>query len=144
TGHFDSSLQRRGIVWRRLPLRMRESETLKTQIVDRSAGAPNDTQHLRQSGRDDLAYLFSRSWQVVEHSASAIQIPFARSVERLKNIFDPIRPRPASGKQSKQAGTIKSYRPRLCIDAFNWQPIVQPPGNPNDLHILQIAPASHD
>ena len=152
-GHLDSGLQRRGIVGRRLPFRMRKGETLKTKVVDRGALAPNHPHHLRQPRGDDLSrrHLLSRSRQIVQHSAGTIQIPLARSVQGLEDVLHPV-DRGHGGAvaggggrdEGKQARAIERDCPGCAVNALNRQPVVQPSRDPHDFHVLQIAPGRHD
>ena len=105
-GHFDSGLERRGIVGRRLPLGMRKGEAFETEVVDRGARAPDHPHHLRQPRRDDLGrrHLLSRPRQIVQPSARPIEIPLAGSVQRLEDVLHPVDPGLVS-RDAEQTGS---------------------------------------
>ncbi len=91
-GHFDSGLERRGIVGRRLPLGMGKREAFEAEVVRRRARAPNDPHHLRQPRRNDLGrcHVLSRPRQIVEPSSRPIEIPLAGRVQGLEHVLHPV------------------------------------------------------
>ena len=145
-GHFHPSLERRSIVVRRLPFRVGEGEAVEAEVVDRGAGMPDDSNHLRQSRGDDLGrpHLLPRSRQVVEDSLRAIEIPLAGRVESLDDILHPVGSGPVAGEEGEQARAVEGDGTRLRVDALDRQPVVQPFRDPDDLHVPKVAPVGDD
>src|SRR2546427_13003328 len=123
---------------------MRKDETLKMEVVDRGTRAPNHPHYLRQPRGDDLGrwHLLSRLRQIVQHSVWTIEIPLAGSVQRLEDVLHPIDRGPLRGlDQRKQARSVECDRAMLRVHALDRKAVVQPPRDPHNFHVPQVAPS---
>ncbi len=98
-----------------------------------------------------VGHVLARSRQIVEPALWAVEIPLAGSVQGLEHVLHPIdRGRGGAvapggrGDEGEEARAVEGDRARLALDALNRQPVVQPPRDPDNLHISQIAPRGHD